>query len=275
MTRNKHRPGEGCEFTCLMKHIHPQKKVQKRYPDYNKRDDELDGCLMLREGIKRTSGKLRKTFFFTHIEFPDEELHICRGFVTITKEGEAEGIFEKDIESNVETASNKEIPELSGDANEDVARFLAEGFVVDDDNIPAPENVPIENNPTNQNVLYEEWGNATHCNRARMFGRNETQPHLNNEPKTNDLLEWFIFFLPWDFFRSTIITATKNIIEGSPVSEGEFIRYLGIWLLMATVHSGTCRRSFWSLDPINPFEGAPFRCNLYMSYTRFEKSQRH
>ena len=152
-----------------------------------------------------------------------------------------------------------------------MARFLAEGFVVDDDNVPAPENVPLDSNLTNQDVLYEEWGSATHCNRARMFGRNETQPHLNNEPKTNDLLEWFLFFLPWKFFCSTIIPATNNIIEGSPISEGEFIRYIGIWLLMSTVHSWTCRRSFWSLGPINPFEGAPFRCNTYMSCTRFEK----
>ena len=76
MARIKLRPGEGCEFTCLKKRIHPQKKVQKRYPDYNKRDDKLDGCLMMREGIKITSGKMRKVFFFTHIELPDEEIHI-------------------------------------------------------------------------------------------------------------------------------------------------------------------------------------------------------
>ena len=55
------------------------------------------------------------------------------------------------------------------------------------------------------------------------------------------------------------------------ISNGEFVTYLGIWLLLSTANTGSKRRDFWSPEPINPFEGAPFRCNSYMSYTRFEQ----
>ena len=69
---------------------------------------------------------------------------------------------------------------------------------------------------------------------------------------------------------STIIPATNNCLQGHPVSEGEFIRYIGVWLLMSTVNAGTSRRSFWSHGPVDPFAGAPFRCHDFMSGNRFE-----
>ena len=36
--------------------------------------------------------------------------------------------------------------------------------------------------------------------------------------------------------------ALSNV--SAKVSEGEFIRYIGVWLLMSTVNTGTSRRSF-------------------------------
>ena len=113
MARTKLRPGVGCEFTCLKRNIHPPKKASRKCPDYCKRDATLDGCLMLREGVKRTSGKVRKVYFFTHIDFPDDELYICKGFVRITKEGGNEGLFEIAVEHNEESTEGREIPEKS------------------------------------------------------------------------------------------------------------------------------------------------------------------
>ena len=199
MARTKLRPGVGCEFTCLKRNIHPQKKVSRKYPDYCKRDAALDGCLMIREGVKRTSGKVRKVYFFTHIDFPDDELYICKGFVRITKEGGNEGLFEIAVEHNEESVEGREIPQLTGDVSEDVARFLSDGFVVDDDNLPAPENVPNNAIPHSQDVSFEDWDNATHCNRTCIFGRKETLPTLVNGPSGSDVLEWFLFFLPWNY----------------------------------------------------------------------------
>ena len=189
----------------MPKKKHPSpKKVSRKYPDYCKRDATLDGCLMIREEVKRTSGKVRKVYFFTHIDFPDDELYICKGFVRITKEGGNEGLFEVAVEHNEESMEGREIPQLTGDVSEDVARFLSDGFVVDDDNLPAPENVPNNAIPHSQDVSFEDWDSATHCNRTSIFGRNETLPTLVNGPSGSDVLEWFLFFLPWNFIVSTI-----------------------------------------------------------------------
>ena len=52
------------------------------------------------------------------------------------------------------------------------------------------------------------------------------------------------------------------------ISYGEFLRWIGLWLLMSTIE-GPSRRDF-SPAPISLFGGAPFRLNNFMSRNRFE-----
>ena len=47
---------------------------------------------------------------------------------------------------------------------------------------------------------------------------------------------------------------------------GEFLRWLGLWFLMATI-IGPQRHG--SLSPISAFEGAPLRLGVYMGRNRF------
>ena len=49
---------------------------------------------------------------------------------------------------------------------------------------------------------------------------------------------------------------------------GEFLCWLGLWLLMATI-IGPQRHEFWSLSLISVFEGAPLRLGVYMGRNRF------
>ena len=53
------------------------------------------------------------------------------------------------------------------------------------------------------------------------------------------------------------------------MSYGEFLRWIGVWILISTV-DGTDRRSFWSTKEVDPFEGAPFRGTSFISRRRFE-----
>ena len=55
-----------------------------------------------------------------------------------------------------------------------------------------------------------------------------------------------------------------------PISYGELLSWLGLWILMSTV-DGSDRRSFWSMKEPNKFDGAPFQLNEYMSRKRFEE----
>ena len=273
MAPKKLTVGTGCEFSCKTKYVFPKRKINRLFPNLNKRDHQLQGCFLVKQGRARCSGNdYKDVYFFTHPDLGDEEYYIVRRFIKVTKEGPAAGVFvEADSSSNEAEDNNEnvEVPETSGDVQEDVARFLRDGFLVDDDNLPAPENVP--NDEATENVQWSEWNSATHCNRAKITGRAEQEPQLIDPPKELDLLQWFLYFMPWDYIQWTLIPSTNQLIQGSQISNGEFITYLGIWLLLSTVNAGVSRRDFWSSDPVSPFDGAPFRCNTYMSYQRFEQ----
>ena len=136
-------------------------------------------------------------YFFTHPDLGDEEFYIVRRFTKVTKEGPAAGFFEGVESVPNETEANEqnaEVPATSGDVQEDIARFLRDWFVVDDDNLPAPENIP--NDEATTDAQYFEWNSAMHCNRAKITGRAETEPQLIDAPKGLNLLDWFLFFLP-------------------------------------------------------------------------------
>jgi len=51
---------------------------------------------------------------------------------------------------------------------------------------------------------------------------------------------------------------------------GEFLRWYGLWLVMATTE-GCFRRDFWSTTPVSMFHGAPYRFQEYMSRQRFDQ----
>jgi len=74
---------------------------------------------------------------------------------------------------------------------------------------------------------------------------------------------------PKDFVLEVALTEMNKVIIGEPVQYGEFLRWLGLWFLMATV-VGPRRRDFWSSPPIDEFDGAPFCLNKWISRTCFE-----
>jgi hypothetical protein len=56
------------------------------------------------------------------------------------------------------------VPTLVGDLAEDIAHLRAEGYGVDDNNEPAPDNVPQGNNHQEDLPTFEEWGSRHACN---------------------------------------------------------------------------------------------------------------
>jgi hypothetical protein len=253
------------------KKVHSQRVIKHRYPNYDAKVEKLEECLMLREGTAHSSHQIRDVYYFRHDDMPDREFYACRRFCHLTAEGAEQDMFGL-------ASANENVPEeaavpppLTANTDEDVARFLAMGLTVDDDNMPAPENIPQPQATSTEDVVYEAWDSDVCCHRAKEIGRSEPKPTLVNAPEGDNLTDWFLFFLPWKFFKATIIAATNRRIDGNQITEGEFLRYLGIWLLLSTVHTGQCKRSFWKETEPNPFFGAPFRCNKYMSGKRFEK----
>jgi hypothetical protein len=49
-----------------------------------------------------------------------------------------------------------------------------------------------------------------------------------------DILTMFVMLFPKDFIENVFLVETHKMIEGDPVTFGEFLQFVGIWLYMST-----------------------------------------
>ena len=59
------------------------------------------------------------------------------------------------------------------------------------------------------------------------------------------------------YIEDVILTETNKVLDKEPVTYGELMRWMGLWVLISTV-DGSDRRSFWLSKSVNMYEGAPF-----------------
>jgi hypothetical protein len=280
-TRKK-RIGIGATCTVLKRMLHPAKQIDEKYP--NKQfHDRLDDLLVIGRDERRVHGKNQNVILFRHIDFDDNDvvLYCSPRFAKVTTEGPQEEIFDKADDRNEEgTGHNNgdddnpvEVPAVDryGNHAEDVARLLAEGYDVDDDNEPAPENIPNQDDPNIANYAnYDSWGSRMYC-KWTSEGHKFENPKVSRQPMDNKRMEWFLLFLPDNWMRTVLLAElNKNIMGGKEVEWPEFLRFIGLLLLMATVQVGCDRRSWFEDTEPSEFEGAPFRLQKYMSRSRFE-----
>ena len=230
-------------------------------------------------------------------------------FAHVTEEGDESGVFQSSIvashnnsgatgtaESNPnvvtttttntqESQSNNEpvqaempaelVPLMESNApsinmdDADLVRHMVPGMI-DDDNQPLPENIPpaIEEQ-NNTPEFFSSWEHSGSCywcleggqkNKARLSFNSDVQPTIEQ------LFEMFFFK------QLTIIPQTNIQLEqqrNRPTSYGEFLCWLGLWFLMATIN-GPDRSDFWSMTEVDCFVGAPLRLGAFMSRKRFD-----
>ena len=139
---------------------------------------------------------------------------------------------------------------------------------VDDDNTPAPENIPRPNDqPTNG--FFGGWGHDGVCKRRRLNG-DKSNARIKNFPEivTPTMLQIFEIFFPMGYVKEVILPETNKELS-PPLSYGGFLIWLGLWFLMFTTHFDLCR-GFWSTKTIDMFEGTQMRLGEYMSHKIFE-----
>ena len=139
---------------------------------------------------------------------------------------------------------------------------------VDDDNDPAPENVPQRSD--NNATVFGEWGHTGFCHR-RMQNTPNSPAKLNfgiNTTADDIYVQLFEGLFPANLLDTMVTEMNKNI-SGDPLTYGELLKWIGLWVLMSTV-DGSDRQSFWSTHDINIFHGAPFHLTGFMSRNRFE-----
>jgi len=194
------------------------------------------------------------------------------------------------------------LPASGGRAtSEDVAMMRGMGFEVDDDNDPLPENIPTSaptetptrRNDNNNNVtppatppahdnddddeLFEgqSWGWSGVCERRSTGSGTKFKATLLGASLWTifhgmTFMKMFMKMFPELFIRLQLREMNKlPAFAGNPLTYGEFLRFIGLMLLICTT-TGHDRRAFWSSLPVNNFSGAPMRLNNLMSLKRFE-----
>ena len=208
------------------------------------------------------------------------EMHAVKRFCHVTAEGNPDYFFEAAeavSENEMAEGGQQEHPEMiqrmmrtNGNFQEDEIA-LARGFVdVDNDNDPAPENIPNTNDVTNPDMYNNNWGHEGICHRKELNMSNRNPKITFSYNIRPSRVQLFELLFPKEFIKNIILPQINDEINGIAVSYGEYLRWIGLWFLMATLE-GPSRRDFWSVTEINQFEGAPIRLNQYMSRNRFEE----
>ena len=83
-------------------------------------------------------------------------------------------------------------------------------------------------------------------------------------------IDYFIYFLPVEWMKDVLLVMTSKNLERSPVSWGEILAYLGLWILMSYVATGVNMRTYRDNSCPSPFKVAPFRLHSFMSFDRFD-----
>jgi hypothetical protein len=216
---------------------------------------------------KRIRGKEQLCILFRHEDFENLQLYCQERYAKVITEGPtAEFFVAQGLEETVPPEQGRDeeqedefrqVPELVGDLAEDIARLRAEGYGVDDDNEPAPENVPQVNNHQEDLPTFGEWGSRHACNRRSNHHRHENPTITGGVPADNRHLNWFLKFLPVAFIKEVLIPETnRNMLGQKDLDWPEFLRFIGLLFLMSTVRVGCSLRAWFEDTEPSEFEGA-------------------
>ena len=155
--------------------------------------------------------------------------------------------------------------------NDDIINVMAAAPMIDDDNQPAPENLPSTEDSTGAtDDIMGQWTHSGICDQKATIQHN-AKPELTfwtlllSNPSNLNLFKGLFFS---SFIKTTILPQTnQNLPHGEkPILYGEFLHWIGLWMLMGTI-IGPQRREFWATSPIDAFHGAPLRLSVWMTRT--------
>ena len=121
-----------------------------------------------------------------------------------------------DSEQVEEDIGLEDLPPLGGTLAEDIANFCNQGFNVDDDREPAPENIPTSEEQSIQDSGLKEgqsWGWDGIDRRSIVKSEREGHSFKNNfTPHGASFSEVVLHFLPLTFFADTVLVNTNDAI---------------------------------------------------------------
>jgi Transposase IS4 len=198
-------------------------------------------------------------YFKIHMEGPQEGFFVAEQFTGEVVEDE---IQELPVEVTDMFAIGRAI-------DADDIEALRGAIPIDDDNEPAPENIPTAVPGDNGECSYADaWGHSGICLRRTTMAV-DNLPYFIGLTQSPTLVDYFEFLFPKEYLINVILNRINDNISDGKVSYGEFLRWIGCWYIMATI-TGPQRHEYWKQADISIFSGAPFRLSTVMTGKRFK-----
>ena len=275
------RIGVRAKTSCLSKFMHPSEHIRNKFPN-PVGGHHLEGCVVVQQEVKCVTKRDRLCVVVWHDDFKADnehiELHAVKQYFRVMEVCDPELFFDDPgTVGGEEDAAPIPLPEAVDDAingaSEEVNTIEAlQGVVdIDDNNEPAPENVPATTDTSNR-LLSTEWGHDGFCfQKSQNFGSTRARLNFSVDPTCHGYyVSFFEGFFPKELLQNVIDIVNEKMNGEEEVVYGQFLQWIGIWVLMSTV-DGVDRHSFWSNKNDDAFDGAPFHLTLFMSCRCFEK----
>jgi len=272
--------GKDAVVAIDLRYIHPSELIRNKFPN-RQQGDRLENCRVTGLESLKVNKKEQLVVTFHHDDFKDDngsfsKLYAVKRWAKVTSEGPPEFFFtgtQGQEAAEALPAAEEPLPAVVIDA---MARAridlmdmgdLAGVVDIDDDNEPAPENLPGPSQVSD--VAYQNWGHSGICNR-RQAGATNIKAKINifSRDVIPSYLQLFEVLFPVRFVKEVMIPEMNKKLQPE-LKYGEFLKWLGLWFLMATTNVEN-RRDFWSTKPIDNFDSTHIRLGEYMSRFRFE-----
>ncbi len=278
MTRPTKTMGKDALISCFIKYLHPRKIIGVFFPNADK-SQCLENLLVCRQETKNIRGKEATVIVMVShsVQRNDEliELHSVPKHLKIIIKGPPEYFFTAPVAADTSEAALEELfdPNLWRYMDQDhvdatdAAEVAGLGVEVDDDNVPAPENVALPGEQVPD--IFHAWGHSGICYRCQTNAQKTSPDKDFPSEVTPTLQQLFEMFFCKDFLMDVLLH-NLNLAISPKVTIRELLRWIGLWFLMAT-QEGADRWSFWSTLPPDPFTQANFHLHQFMSQNRFEQ----
>lgn len=248
--KNKKRFGKGAKVTCMLKYLHPSQLISSTLPNTTA-NFRLEGCTVVGRDNKVVNWKEKPVIIVHHEDFKTtdgepEDIYALPRWFKIIEEGPSDEFFSDSSSMNVANPVNSgnveevEAPTVVHEINRrgrviesDLANLMGQ-VQIDDDNSPAPENIPSsEEDERGTNTTFDcGWGHDGVCYHHQAKGHNTDAKLFNFDGFAGipTLLQSFELMFPQEYIIKVIIKETNKQLKNR-LTYGEFLSWVGLWFL--------------------------------------------
>ena len=205
--------------------------------------------MVVRQEVKKVSRRDQLSVVIHHDDFKTSsddfvELYAVKRYLKVTEEGSPDYFFDH---PNMELADEEGAPQalpqvvedaLNGQSNETNTLEALRGVVdINDNNDPTPENIPA---PTDNNdrVLDTEWKHHGHCfRRSANMANHKACLNFRVDPTRDDyFLQLFEGLFLMEVIQCIIDSVNDKLTSEQHLTHGEFLWWIGVWVLISTVN---------------------------------------